>query len=197
MIRSALIKDVPAFGKIINDCAEFGLMLHRSYAHLYEHLRDFSVAVDDGEVMGVCGLNIVWADLAEVYALAVTSKCRGKGVGRALVEAAVVDARRLGVRRVMALTYEEPFFERLDFKVIDRAQLPLKVWSECLHCSKHQACDEIAMVRVLDDVRVGPAPEAFTPPDDQYVVPVQLNVGGADPNCDAAQRRPRMAEMHK
>ena len=52
MIRHAAIADIPAAGKIINDCAEYGLMLHRSMAYLYEHLRDFHVAEEDGKIVG-------------------------------------------------------------------------------------------------------------------------------------------------
>lgn len=47
MIRRANVADVSALGRIINDCAEYGLMLHRSMGFLYEHMRDFHVAEDD------------------------------------------------------------------------------------------------------------------------------------------------------
>ena len=39
-----------------------------------------------------------------------------------------------------------------------RGALPLKVWSECVRCPKHDACDEIAMVRTLRDVAVSDVP---------------------------------------
>ncbi len=184
-IRPALTADVPAFGQIINDCAEYGLMLHRSLAYLYEHVRDFLVKVDeDGQVVGVCGLKIVWANLAEVYALAVAPSHRGRGIGRALVEACVEEARRLGIRKLMTLTYERAFFEKLGFEVVDRQKLPLKVWSECLRCSKNTACDEIAMIRVLEDVPDLVSPSPQPPPASEYIVPVQLGI----------PRRPRMNE---
>ena len=180
MIRPATVADIPACGRIINDCAEYGLMLHRSPGYLYEHTRDFHVAVEKNEVQGVCGLNIIWANLAEVYALAVAPAHRGRGLGRELVEACIAEARALSILRLMALTYEKAFFARLGFETCDRQELPLKVWSECVRCSKNQACDEIAMVRVLEDV---PEPadtkglEPQAPSDDSYVVPVVLKVG--------------------
>ncbi|MCC7406999.1 MAG: GNAT family N-acetyltransferase, partial [Phycisphaeraceae bacterium] len=95
MIRRADVRDVPAFARIINDCAEYGLMLHRSLSFLYEHVRDFYVAVDDqdpAKVQGVCGLLVIWANLAEVYSLVVAQEYRGRGVGKKLVEAVVEDA---------------------------------------------------------------------------------------------------------
>lgn len=174
MIRRAEIKDVPVFGKIINDCAEYGLMLHRSMSYLYEHVRDFHVAVEDGKVVGVCGLSIVWANMAEVYALAVEPSQRGKGLGRQLVLHCVDEGYELGIKTLMTLTYEKTFFSHCGFETVDRSSLPLKVWSECARCPKNQACDEIAMIRVLDvpDLNI-PRPEL---PASAYEVPVVLKV---------------------
>lgn len=172
MIRPARVKDVTTIGNIINDAAEVGLMLHRSWAELYENVRDFIVAVDDNDTaIGVCGLKVIWSDIAEVYALAVAEHARGRGLGSQLVEACVEDARRLGIPRLMTLTYEKPFFERLGFVHLPREQLPLKVWSECLRCAKNQACDEIALVKVLDDVAAAAGPKPQMPPPGRYVVP--------------------------
>lgn len=146
-------------------------MLPRSWAALYERVRTFTVAVDEADaVVGVCGLSVIWANLAEVASLAVRQEYRGRGLGRQLVEAVLAEARALGVRRVMTLTYERAFFEKLGFAVIDRQQLPFKVWADCVHCPKHEACDEIAMVRVFDDL-----PEAHGPPPPEstsYEAPV-------------------------
>lgn len=150
MIRHASIQDVRAFGKIINDCAEYGLMLHRSLADLYENVRDFQVAIEDDQIVGVCGLKIVWSNLAEIYSLAVAPEYRKRGLGRRLVLSCIDEAEELGIARLMTLTYEKHFFERCGFHVVNRQTLPLKVWSECVRCPKNQACDEIAMIRDLE-----------------------------------------------
>lgn len=154
MIRRAKIADVPAMGRIINDAAEFGLMLPKSLAVLYENVREFHVVEDEttGGVVGVCGLSVIWAGLAEVVSLAVSPSQRGKGLGKRLVEACLEEAKDLGVKRVMSLTYEQKFFDRLGFAVVDRQDLPLKVWADCVRCPKNEACDEIAMIKVFDDV---------------------------------------------
>lgn len=163
---------MPAMGKIINDCAELGLMLPRSLSSMYEDVREFHVAEDGGRVVGVGGLSVVWASLAEVCALAVEPSQRGKGLGRKLTEACIDEARLLGVRTIMTLTYEQAFFEKLGFAVVDRQKLPLKVWSECIRCPKNQACDEIAMTLVLEDVPELGVPKPAAPPPDQYIVPI-------------------------
>ena len=181
MIRRAGIPDIPAAHQIINASAEYGLMLPRSLASMYEDVRDFHVAVepskvDGGErIIGVCGLKVVWANLAEVYALAVHQDRRGKGLGRLLVLSTVDEAEQLGIQKLMTLTYERAFFERCGFSVVDRQDLPLKVWSECVRCPKNQRCDEIAMIRVLEDVPEIKLPEPSLPPQAEYVVPVTLS----------------------
>ena len=170
MIRPATIHDVPRMQAVIGSHAELGKMLFKSLSDLYEHLRDFAVYEDDGgNVVGCVGLAIIWADLAEVRSLAVDESARGRGIGTRLVEGCLDEARRLRIRRVMSLTYEKRFFDRLGFEVVDRESLPLKVWTDCVRCPKNDQCDEIAMVRTLADVPVisagvAPAPRGISIP---------------------------------
>jgi amino-acid N-acetyltransferase len=164
MIRPATIHDVPRMHEIVNSHAELGKMLFKSYAELYEHLRDFAVFERDGQVVGTTALAIIWADMAEIRSLAVDVAHQGHGIGRGLVEWTVAEARRLGIRKIMSLTYEQRFFEKLDFVVVAKESLPLKVWSDCVKCPKRDGCDEIAMVRELFDVPIVVAPTAAPTP---------------------------------
>src|SRR3982751_6781023 len=81
MIRRATIHDVPRIQEVINSHAELGKMLFKSYAQLYETLRDFAVYELDGTVVGCVADAIVWADLTEVRSLAVDDRFRGRGIG--------------------------------------------------------------------------------------------------------------------
>jgi len=164
MIRSATIYDVPRISEVINSHAELGKMLFKSHAELYEKLRDFSVYEDDGKVLGCVALSIIWADLAEVCALAVDDHHRGRGIGSDLVKWSIAEARRLKIRKLMTLTYEQRFFEKLGFTVVEKETLPLKVWTDCVKCPKNENCDEIAMVCVLEDVPVVDAKAAAPTP---------------------------------
>ena len=169
MIRPAAIHDVPVISQIINSHAELGKMLFKSYAQLFESLRDFAVfeeTLPDGgrRVIGCVALSIIWADLAEVRSLAVDNAARGRGIGTQLVRWCVDEARRLGIRKVMSLTYEQRFFEKLGFEVVDKESLPLKVWSDCVRCPKNQNCDEIAMVLTLADIQPPRLPSAVPTP---------------------------------
>jgi len=144
--------------QIINSHAELGRMLFKSYQQLYENLRDFAVYEENGQVLGCVGLTIIWSDLSEVRSLAVDKVAHGRGIGRELTQWAIGEARRLHIRRIMSLTYEKKFFEKLGFVVVEKDSLPLKVWSDCVACPKRDDCDEIAMVYTLQDVPavVGP-----------------------------------------
>jgi len=175
MIRTATIHDVPRIQEIINSHAELGRMLFKSLAQLFEDLRDFAVYEDeDGRVVGCTAVTIIWADLAEVRSLAVDEANRGQGVGRKLVEWCVEEARRLGIRKLMSLTYEQRFFEKLGFEVVPKESLPLKVWSDCVRCPKRDGCDEIAMVRTLWDVPMIVMP-ATAPTPKGVSIPVLAN----------------------
>jgi amino-acid N-acetyltransferase len=149
-IRPARVSDVPAICDLINYYAERGLMLHRSRESAYESVRDFYVAVaEDGAVIGCVALSVFWSDLAEVRSLATVPARRGTGIGSRLLAEALQGANELGVRRVFTLTYEKDFFSRHGFAVIDRQELPEKVWRACLACPKADACDEIAMMLTI------------------------------------------------
>jgi len=171
MIRSATVYDVAKIQAIINSHAERGKMLFKSLAQIFENLRDFAVCEQDQQVVGCAALTIIWADLAELRSLAVQEGFEGRGIGQQLVQWSIDEARRLHIRKIMALTYERQFFERLGFQVVEKDTLPLKVWSDCVRCPKREGCDEIAMVKVLDDVPIIQLPAA-TPTPRGVSVPV-------------------------
>ncbi|PLX86723.1 MAG: GNAT family N-acetyltransferase [Desulfuromonas sp.] len=144
MIRQARIPDVKEIHHLLLGYAEQGQLLGRSLADIYDALRDFYVYEESGEILGVCALSICWEDLAEVRSLAVQPGLSGRGIGRALVESCLDEARVLGLKRVFALTYQPEFFSRLGFSEIEKAQLPHKIWTACLNCVKFPDCDEQA-----------------------------------------------------
>ncbi len=144
-VQKAGIGDVDAMRSLIELHAKKDKMLSRSLSYLYENLRDYFVAMDGGKVVGCCGLHISWVDLAEVKSLAVHPEYMGKGVGKALLEAAVNEAKQMGVKRVFTLTLEPEFFKKHGFKVVEKDNLPMKIWGECIQCPKYPDCDEIAL----------------------------------------------------
>lgn len=151
LIQPATIRDVRAIHALLKGYGERGELLPRPLSQLYDHVRDFAVvrAVDRRRVLGCCALQICWDDLAEIRSLAVQPGQQGHGLGTALTENAVAEARRLRVRQVFTLTYRPGFFERFGFVRIDRTDLPLKIWADCIMCVKFPDCDETAMMLTL------------------------------------------------
>lgn len=149
-VRSAKISDVEAIHGLISSHAERDRMLFRSMADIYENLQTFSVAEADGAIVGCCALDIIWGDLAEIKSLAVGEAKKQMGIGRLLVDAAIDQARLLEVSRVFALTLEPDFFDKMGFKTVEKETLPMKVWSDCARCSKQENCDEIAVIKAVE-----------------------------------------------
>jgi amino-acid N-acetyltransferase len=106
-----------------------------------------------------CGaLHFYGPGTAEIRSLAVHPDWKYHGVGRMLVEALEREAVDHGLAWVFAFTYVPVFFQKLGFTEVDRAELPSKVWKDCLRCPKFQSCDEIAMRKKLAHKGVSTAP---------------------------------------
>jgi len=149
MLRKARIDDVKTIHRMINLSSGKGEMLPRSLMDIYSSLRDFFVYYneDESQIIGICAMNIIWENLAEIRSLFVDENHRGKGFGRELVEACISEAITLGLFKIFTLTYKKEFFDKLGFKEIDRSLLPEKIWSDCFRCSKYpDYCDETAMI---------------------------------------------------
>lgn len=149
LLRPAAIGDVPSIHHLIEQYAAQGNLLPRPMSELYRHLRDFFVVEVEGSVAGCGALEIFTEDLGEVRSLVVADAHKGSGYGRLLVERILQEARTIGLRRVMALTYVPPFFHKLGFKTVPKETLPEKVWGVCVKCYKFNNCDEIAVLREL------------------------------------------------
>jgi len=153
MMRDARMGDIKKIYKLLQYFADKDLLLGRSLSSLYDQLRDFSVYVEkngenseDEKLIGVVSLHICWDNLAEIRSLAVTDEYHNKGVGKQLVNKALQEAESYGITRVFTLTYQPNFFRKLGFKDIDKSELPHKVWSDCINCSKFPDCNEEALI---------------------------------------------------
>ncbi|MDD5398272.1 MAG: N-acetyltransferase [Dehalococcoidia bacterium] len=150
-VEKATIGDVKKMHELVNKFAGKGEMLPRALSEMYENLRDFFVIRDTSDNVVACvALHISWADLAEVKALAVHENKHKKGMGAALIKACVQEARSLGIPRIFCLTYKPGFFQKQGFKMVEKMDLPRKIWAECYSCPKFPDCDEVALVLDLE-----------------------------------------------
>jgi amino-acid N-acetyltransferase len=149
-IRKASMADVSELLRVINGYASKGIMLPRTEFEMAENLRDFTVVFAGGHLAGCGALHFYTPHMAEVRSLAVNPDFQGCGAGRKIVEALELEAREFGLAGVFAFTYIPRFFEKLGFREIDRGELPLKAWKDCLRCPKFSCCDEIAVIKYFD-----------------------------------------------
>lgn len=148
MLRHATLKDVKEIYSLLNFFSEKNLVIGRPLTQLYDHLRDFWVYEhnETGKIIGCCALQFCWEDLAEVRSLAVHGDYHKLGIGKKLVNQMLYEASQYGMKKVFTLTYQPDFFKKQGFSIIDKKELPLKIWSDCIHCVKFPDCDETAMM---------------------------------------------------
>jgi len=146
IIRPAAIGDVPYIHHLLEIYAAQGNLLPRTMSELYRHLRDFFVIEVHGKVAACGALEIFTENLGEVRSLVVDDEFKNQGFGRMLVERIIEEARVIGLKRLMALTYVAPFFHKLGFKTVAKDTLPEKVWGICVKCYKYNNCDETAVL---------------------------------------------------
>ena len=148
-VEKARVTDATSMHRLINYFADRGEMLPRALSDIYENIRDYFVVRDKNSVIGSVALHVNWVDLAEIKSLAVEEKTQNKGIGALLINACLEEAKELGIATIFCLTRRPEFFERHGFRLIDKMELPHKVWAECYRCPKFPDCDEVALIRHL------------------------------------------------
>jgi amino-acid N-acetyltransferase len=160
-VRKAAMRDIPNILALINSYAAKGIMLPRTEFDMSENIRDFSVAYDSATLVGCAALHFYTPTVAEVRSLAVLPELKQHGTGRALVESLEQEARDNELESIFAFTYVPGFFEKLGFAEVERGELPLKAWKDCLRCPKFQNCDEIAVLKRLKETEIIPSIHAL------------------------------------
>jgi amino-acid N-acetyltransferase len=129
VIRRARTADARTCKELIDHYAG-RVLLAKELVTLYESVQEFLVADLAGTVVGCGALHVLWEDLAEIRTVAVTPQVLGRGVGHALVDALIKQARDLGLARVFVLTFETEFFGRHGFVEIDGTPVTQEVYEE-------------------------------------------------------------------
>lgn len=143
------IESIPQMRQILNDEVKNGIILERSIDEMANAIRSYHMMVesDSNEIVGFCALYIYSPSLAEIRSLVVKQSFRGKGLGSKIISSALNEAKNLGIKEVLTLTYRAKLFERLGFIIIDKAQLPNhKIWADCIKCKHFPICDEVALI---------------------------------------------------
>jgi amino-acid N-acetyltransferase len=132
VIRPARTSDVKAIRELVDSYAAPGQMLSKETVTLYESVQEFTVAEDDGVILGCGALHVLWDDLAEVRTVAVKKELHKKGIGHQILEKIIERARDVGVGRIFCLTFQTEFFGRHGFAVIEGTPVTPEVYQELL-----------------------------------------------------------------
>jgi len=148
-VDRAKVSDAISMHQMISHFADKGEILPRALSEIYEDIRDYFVVREGGQVIACAALHVTWVDLAEIRSLAVDEKEQNQRIGSLLIQACLEEAKELGIPTVFCLVRKPAFFEKHGFKLIDKMELPQKVWVECYRCPKFPSCDEVALIRQL------------------------------------------------
>lgn len=145
--RKPSLKDIPQMQEIVRGYVEKNIILYRSNDEIANMIRSYTLAFKDENLAGFAALHIFSSSLAEVRMLVVKEEFQGMQIGKKIVQELLKEAQNLGLKRVLALTYQEDFFKKLGFKLVQKAQIPEhKVWEDCIKCKRFPQCDELALI---------------------------------------------------
>jgi amino-acid N-acetyltransferase len=150
-IRKAKLTDVPDIHRLVNHYAGERLLLPRTLTDVYQNVWEFTVAEDEGKLVGCGALKLYSQELAEIRSLCVDETLKSQGIGAELVEGLLNEAEVIGLKSVFALTVAPAFFEKLGFHQSPRERFPAKVWQDCLSCELYTCCNEKAVSMELAD----------------------------------------------
>ena len=146
--RKAFLSDIESMQTLIKPEVESGVILPRSNDEIATNIRSYMLAFDKEELIGFCALHVHSYTLAEIRSLIVKDEYRGKHVGSQIVNRCLDEAKNLGLKQVLALTYKQSFFENLGFIEIPKESLPdHKIWADCIKCKHFPICNEISLIK--------------------------------------------------
>jgi len=146
-VDRARVSDATSVHRMISHFADKGEMLPRALSEIYEDIRDYFAVRKGSQVIACAAVHVNWGHLAEIRSLAVDEKEQNQRIGSLLAQSCLEESKELGISRVFCLVRKPAFFKKHGFKLIDKMELPQKVWAECYRCPKFPNCDEVALIR--------------------------------------------------
>jgi len=150
-LKKATLRDIQAMQAMVKEEVQSGVILPRSDDEVATNIRSYVLAFKDNELIGYGALHIHSPSLAEIRSLIVSPKARGLGVGKKIVEFCKNEAKELGVKEILVLTYVAEFFKHLGFFEIAKEKIPdHKIWLDCVKCKLFPVCNEIALIHKVE-----------------------------------------------
>ena len=146
MVREAKLKDAQAIQNLICFYSEDGKMLFRTFEEIEQCIADFLVFEKNNEIVGISSLKFGWDRLVEIRSLGVDPRYHRQGIATQMIRFSIERALlQNNCDTMFVLTYAVPLFNKFGFEIVDKVQLPQKVWNDCQACLHKDNCDETAM----------------------------------------------------
>jgi amino-acid N-acetyltransferase len=140
------VQYIESMQKLVKKDVDEGNILHRSDDEIATTIRSYTCVSVDNKLVGFVALHIYSKNLAEVRSLIVDEKYRGLAIGKGLILKCLEEAKKLSIKKVLSLTYQDKFFENLGFKQIEKDTIPEhKIWADCIKCKHFPICNEVAL----------------------------------------------------
>jgi len=118
-VRRATPEDFPAILGLVREYPDKLIQVH------LPEPAEFFVAIEGGEIVGCCALEVYSKRLAEIRSLAVTKQFQGKGIATKLVVACVEEAKKQKIYELLAIAGSEEFFARFGFHTFNKEKFAL------------------------------------------------------------------------
>ena len=149
-IKKPTLRDIIDIQSILKPYIQDGIILKRDDDEVASNIRSYTIVYGNLKPIATAALHIFSPFLAEIRSLAVIKEYQNKGVGKLLINTLLNEAKNLGLKEVLVLTYEKEFFEKLNFIEIEKEAIPdKKIWADCIRCKFFPNCNETALIKYL------------------------------------------------
>ena len=144
------VSDISDMQTLVEPYVKNGTILYRSDNEIASTIRSYTLIKDDNKIIGFSALHIHSLTLCEIRSLIVDENYRKDKLATKLVNNLLDEAKVLGLKEVLALTYVDDFFLNLGFKTIEKEQIPdQKIWLDCSRCKHFPVCNEISLIKQI------------------------------------------------
>jgi len=146
----AKLSDIKRMQKLVYPEVQSGIILDRTNDEIATNIRSYTLVILGDKLIGFAALHLHTSYLGEIRSLIIKDGYRGKKIGEKLINKIIKEAKSLGLKKVLSLTYKQSFFERLGFVEIPKESLPEhKIWADCIKCKHFPVCNEVSLVKDL------------------------------------------------
>jgi amino-acid N-acetyltransferase len=144
------LRDISKIQSLLEPFVKEGIILQRDDDEVATNIRSYIAIEKDNKFIAIGALHIYSKELGEIRSLAVDKSYQRQGLGKKIVMELEKEAKKLGLTKLLTLTYQKEFFESLGFIEIPKEEVPSqKVWSDCIKCPHFPNCNEISLIKTI------------------------------------------------